>query len=135
MDVSRRVVSVLVCLALASMIHLDWHLARPAVHHLSLGLAWHWTLAIPTFGLVGWYVARVSGPNLFRMSLSVLACAFVIAGVLEPAWEYALGDATLEWAFGRARLAAFASFVGTGIVAYAATVWFLRRGNTPQRVL
>jgi hypothetical protein len=125
---SRKTTSILVCLALATAMHLDWHLARPAEHHLSLGLSWHWLLAIPVFGLVAWYVVRAAPGRMLRTSVSMVACAIVVAGVVEPAWEYFVGDATFEWAFGRARLTALAEFVGTGVVAYLAVVAFLRRG-------
>jgi hypothetical protein len=128
---SRKTISTLVCLGLAAAIHLDWHLARPAEHHLSLGLAWHWLLAIPTFALVAWYVVRVTPDRVFPTSVSLLTCAILIAGVLEPAWEYFLGDATWEWAFGKGRLVALTTFVGVGLAAYVATVGLMRRADGP----
>lgn len=128
---SRKTISTLVCLGLATAIHVDWHLARPAEHHLSLGLPWHWTLAIPTFGAVAWYVVRTTPHRLFRTSVSLLACAILIAGALEPAWEYFLGGATREWAFGRARLSALTAFVAVGLAAYVATIAVLRRADRP----
>lgn len=97
---------------------------------MSLGLSWHWLLAIPTFGLVAWYVVRASPGQILRTSMSLVGCAIVLAGVVEPAWEYYWADATFEWAFGRARLTALAEFVGTGVVAYLAVVALLRRGRT-----
>ena len=126
---NRKTTSTLVCLALATAMHVDWHLARPAEHHLSLGLSWHWLLAIPTFGLVAWYVVRTAPDRILRTSVSLVACAIVLAGVIEPAWEYYLADATFEWAFGRARLTALAAFVCSGVVAYLAVMAVLRRGR------
>ncbi|HEX6315927.1 MAG TPA: hypothetical protein VFZ73_13745 [Gemmatimonadaceae bacterium] len=123
----RTIRSTLVCLALASAMHLDWHFARPAHHQLSLGLSWHWVLAIPAFGLVAWYVQRTSPDRLLRASVSIVLCAILIAGVVEPAYEYFLGGATFEWAFGLERIVALATFVAVGVVAHAAVLAFFRR--------
>ena len=59
--------------------------------------------------------------------MAIIAGATVVAGVLEPAWEYYIGDAPFEWAFGAARNAALAAFVGTGLIAYVLTLAVLRR--------
>ena len=120
---SRRISSaVLVSLGLAAAIHTDWHFARPTHHQLSLGLPWHWLLAIPVFALVAWYVARVWPAQMTRASLVILGSAIVGAGLVEPAWEYFAGDATFEWAFGAARTQALAAYVATGLIAYVITL-------------
>src|SRR5262245_57331953 len=86
--VSRRIVSaILVSLALATAIHVDWHVARPATHHLSLGLSWHWLLAAPVFGLTAWYVASAWPSTLLRASLWIVGGAVLLGGVIEPACE------------------------------------------------
>ena len=123
---SRNASATLVTVALATAIHLDWHLARPTVHHLSLGLTAHWLLAIPVFGLVAWYVVRAWPSKLLPASLAILGSAIILGGVLEPAWEYFLGGASFEWAFGRTRNVILAAFVGTGFIAYTGFVAFLR---------
>lgn len=117
----------LVTLALATAIHLDWHIARPAHHHLSLGLPGHWILAIPVFGLVAWYVARVWPSTVLTTSTVILGIAILLAGLIEPAWEYFLTGASFEWAFGSERNMALCMFVGTGLVAYLAVLSFFRR--------
>ena len=127
---NRNTSAALVTFALASAIHLDWHVARPTVHHLSLGLAAHWLLAIPVFALVAWYALRAWPWNMVRASIAIIGSAIMIGGVLEPSWEYFLGGATLEWAFGRARNTMLATFVGTGLLAYIAVVGFARRRST-----
>jgi hypothetical protein len=114
---TRRIVSaVAVSLALAVVIHLDWHFARPAHHALSLGLPWHWLLAIPVFALVARYVARVWPAKLVKASGAIVGSAVVGGGVLEPAFEYFVGDATFDWAFGPARTGALAAYVGVGVL-------------------
>lgn len=128
----RNVTSTLVSLALATAIHLDWHVARPTTHHLSLGLPWHWLLAIPVFGLVAWYVARAWPSAVPRASLGIVGFGILLGGVLEPAWEYCFGDATFEWAFGRQRTTILTTFVGMGLVTYVAVLGLMRprRGHS-----
>jgi len=117
--VTRRVLTAVgVSLALATAIHVDWHFARPAHHQLSLGLPWHWLTAIPVFALVAWYVARAWPSQLLRASVAIIGSAVILAGVLEPGWEYLFGDAPFEWAFGATRNLALATFVGTGMLSY-----------------
>ena len=114
-------------LGLAVAIHTDWHFARPEHHRLSLGLSWHWLLAVPVFALAAAYVARMWPTQIRRASVAILGTAVLAAGILEPLWEYALGGATLEWAFGPQRTIALVSFIGTGIAAYVVTLAWLRR--------
>ena len=54
----RQHVSWLLVLILATLVHVDWHFARPLHHRLSLGWSAHWLFAIGFFGLAGWYIAR-----------------------------------------------------------------------------
>jgi hypothetical protein len=126
--VPRRIASAsLVSLALATAIHLDFHAARPRTHHLSLGLPWHWLLALPIFGLVAWFVARTWPEQLARASFWIVGSAVFVGGVVEPAWEYFLDDAPFEWAFGRTRTVALIAFVLSGLIAYVVVLAFMRR--------
>jgi hypothetical protein len=118
----RIIVAVMISLVLAAAIHTDWHLARPATHHLSLGLSWHWLWAAPVFGLVAWYVARAWPSQAIRASVWIVGGAVLLAGFVEPAWEYFLNGARFDWAFGRTRTMALAVFVLTGLVAYIAVL-------------
>lgn len=122
-----KVSPVLVSLALATAIHLDWHVARPTTHHLSLGLPWHWLLAIPVFGLVAWYVVRAWPSKLLLASVAIVGFGILLGGVLEPAWEYCFADATFEWAFGRQRTTILAAYVGMGLLTYVAVLALLQR--------
>ena len=126
-SVMRRLIAVIVSLGLATTIHVDWHLARPVHHQLSLGLSWHWLFAIPVFALVAWYVARAWPSQLLRTSIALIASAVVIGGVLEPCWEYFLEDAPFEWAFGATRNLALAAFVTTGLVSYCIAIAIVTR--------
>lgn len=132
---NRRLMSaVLVAFCLAVAIHTDWHFARPLHHRLSLGLSWHWMLAIPVFALTAHYVTRVWSTQVLRASVLIIGSAIIVAGVLEPAWEYYVGHAPFEWAFGAARNRALAAFVATGVIAYITTLFLdarLKRSSTP----
>lgn len=118
-----------VSLALAIAIHTDWHLARPTMHHLSLGWSWHWALAAPVFALAAWYVARVWASDLLRASLWIVGSAVLLAGVIEPAWEYFIDDATFDWAFGPLRNAALGAFVVTGLITYVVVLAIAARSG------
>ena len=130
---NRNASATLVILGLATAIHLDWHVARPTVHHLSLGLPAHWLLAIPVFGLVAWYVVRAWPSKVLDASVGILGSAIILGGVLEPAWEYFLGGASFEWAFGRTRTTMLVAFVAMGLVAFVAAIAFLRRAPLSVR--
>jgi hypothetical protein len=128
----RTVSAVFVALVLAAAIHTDWHFARPSHHALSLGLPWHWLLAIPVFCLAAWYVARVWPDRILGASLLIVGGAILGGGVLEPAYEYFVEHAPRDWAFGRERNTALAAFCGTGLLAYVVTLAALRRtGSSP----
>jgi hypothetical protein len=114
----RRLPGALVSLLLAGAIHADWHFARPGHHRLSLGLPWHWLLAIPVFALVATYVGRAWPWRIGATSLWIVGSAILLGGVIEPAFEYFVGGAPFAWAFGRERNIALASFVGTGLLSY-----------------
>jgi hypothetical protein len=114
--------AVLATLGLATAMHLDWHAARPAEHHLSLGWTWHWLLAVPVCALTAWYVARAWPRRRVAASVAIFGTASILAAVVEPLWEYLVDGATLEWTFGRMRLVALAAFLITGLITHAALV-------------
>jgi hypothetical protein len=124
--------AVLVSLGLATAIHLDWHFSRPVHHQMSLGLTWSWLLAIPVFALVAWYVVRVWPTRLLVASILIVGSGVLAGGVLEPAWEYFLGGASREWAFGRERTVAFLTYTCCGLITYGAVLaWFARIRRSP----
>jgi hypothetical protein len=117
----------LAVLLIGTAIHLDWHFARPTHHRLSLGLSWHWLLAVPVFALAAYWVARQNPRNPITASALVLGAATLLGAVLEPAWEYFVGHAPYEWAFGPERTWGAVAYVATGVVAYALTYMALLR--------
>lgn len=123
----------LISLGLAAAIHLDWHIARPTLHHLSLGWTWHWLLAIPIFGVAAWLVARANPARTIAWSVAIIGMAVLLGGVLEPAWEYWLDGATFEWAFGHHRTHALLMFTITGVATYAGVLALLLRQKGMER--
>jgi hypothetical protein len=119
----------MVTILLAIVMHLDWHAARPAVHHLSLGWRWHWLLAVPTFALTAWYVKRSWPDRLFDASLTIILTASLLAAIVEPAWEYWIDGASFNWAFGPLRIGAFAAFLLTGIVTQTGVLLLTRKAD------
>lgn len=117
---------------LAAFIHLDWHVARPAHHHLSLGWAYHWLLAAPVFALLAWYVHRRWPEAAARSGLAIIAGAAVLAQIVEPAGEL-LSGAPGSWTFGPERSRVFAAYIGTGIAAYLGTSILLRMRDGQSR--
>jgi hypothetical protein len=117
----------LVTLGLATAMHLDWHMARPEHHHLSLGWSQHWLAAVPVFFLIAVYIYRVWPAHPLVASAALIGVAGFIAQVLEPLAELWVQKAPMEWAFGAPRIMAFAVFTVVGIVVHAATLAWLRR--------
>ena len=135
MQRARLIKAAVVTLGLAAAMHFDWHAARPTEHHLSLGLQWHWLLAVPVFGTVAWYALRAWLERPLSVGAVILGIASILAAVVEPAWEYWVDGASLEWTFGRLRLGTFAAFLATGMVTYVAVVVLaLRRRAQSRRV-
>ena len=112
---------------LGAAIHLDWHFARPTHHRLSLGLSWHWMLAIPVFAVAAYWVTRQNPRNPVKASVILLGAATLLGAVIEPAWEYFVGHAPYDWAFGPERTWGAITYVATGAASYALTWMLLRR--------
>jgi hypothetical protein len=65
----RRRAIVLLALLLAAGIHVDYHLARPLRHRLSLEWQHHWIFAALLFAGVAYLVALRSPPGAFALVL------------------------------------------------------------------
>jgi len=123
----RRLLSPLLVLTLASAVHADWHLARPAHHHrLSLGWEQHWIFAALAFGAVGWMVARAWPERPWRAGAWIATLALVLAQGVEPAAEVALYHHQFGYPDEPGRWTAFFLCVAAGLPAYAAALWLCR---------
>jgi hypothetical protein len=117
-------------LALAVVIHLDWHLGRPGHDHLSFGLPWHWFLAIPTFVLVAWVAHRKWPGDAFRAAVRMTLWGLVVGQGLEPLGEMLLWPGSEPFADMR-RWRVFAEFIAAGLPTLVLSLlWFRSRART-----
>jgi hypothetical protein len=133
----RRFLFVTLVLALAGVVHIDWHFARPAHHRLSLGWDQHWLFAVAAFGLVGWIVARVWPAQAWRRGGLIAALGIVLAQVVEPMAEVALYMHRFGYPDEPARWSAFFACLAAGLPAYGLALWLcrLRHGRRASRPL
>lgn len=122
----RRFLFIALTLALASAVHVDWHLARPTHHRLSLGWDQHWLFAAAAFGLIGWAVARIWPEQVWRRGTVLAALALVLAQGLEPMGEVALSLHQIGYPDEPARWTAFLVCLGAGVPAYCLALWLCR---------
>lgn len=124
----RVLLSVLLALGLAVVVHADWHLARPAHghHRLSFGLPYHWLVAIPAFALAAWAVARLWPGCFAAASFWIVAAGLVGAQLLEPVGEQVVYAHRWGIQMEPGRWAAFRACAVAGLAAYAGTAILLR---------
>jgi len=75
------------CIALAVGLHLDWHLARPRHHRLSLAWPYHWVITAVLFGIVAWLIARLWTRDRWRIGFAIFLGAVFLAQIVEPMME------------------------------------------------
>jgi FtsH-binding integral membrane protein len=122
----RRLYYVGLTLALAAVIHVDWHLARPAHHRLSLGWAQHWIFPAIAFALVGCLIARSSPRPPWRAAAATVGVAVLLAQVLEPVMEMILYQGELGYPSDPGRWTAFFVCMAAGLPAMIATLVLCR---------
>ena len=132
----RRLYFAVLVLALAAVIHVDWHLARPAHHRLSLEWPHHWLFAVAAFGVVGWLIARGWPDAPVRVAASVVALAVLLAQGIEPVLEIAMYRQRFGYPDDPERWRAFAVCLGAGVPALLTTLVLCRprsrsHGPTP----
>ncbi len=71
--------AVVLSVLLATALHVDWHLARPTHHRLSLGWSYHWLATALVFGLAGWLIARAWPASRWRLGAVVFVAAAMLA--------------------------------------------------------
>ena len=121
----KPLLSIPVIAALAVLVHLDWHVARPTHHRLSLGWPLHWTLCLVGFAAAGWYLAR-RFPRAPWLAASLNgATALFIGQILEPILEAMFYDGRLAFDVEPERWLVFGQCVAAGGLAMAAAVAFV----------
>ena len=111
--------TIILSLLLATALHVDWHLARPQHHRLSLDWSHHWIATAVVFLIAGCLIARRWPGHRWRMGAIVLLAAALIAQVVEPVLEALLYDGRLGYDVEPARWVAFWKAGVAGAVALA----------------
>ena len=122
------------CLALwiAVMIHLDFHIARPAHEHWSLGLTYHWLLGVLVFALLPRLVVARWPSAFAQASVAIILLGVVLGQGLEPLGEMVLFPGEQPFA-DTYRWRIFGEFLLAGLLAYGAAAPLAlrnRRGDT-----
>ena len=112
---------------LAAMLHVDWHLARPAHYGLSLAWSHHWLATAIVFAIVGCIIARRWPSDRWRLGGVVFVVAVVVAQLVEPVLEVLVYDGRLGYEGEPARWAAFGRAMAAATPAYWATLWLCAR--------
>jgi len=120
--------------ALAAVIHVDWHLARPTHHRLSLGWPNHWMFAIAAFAIIGCLIARGWPDAPWRAAAGIVGLGVLIAQGLEPLLEVAVYDNRFGYPNDPGRWNAFALCLAAGLPALLATVLLCRPRPSDQPV-
>lgn len=112
---------------LAAALHIDWHLARPTHHRLSLGWPYHWLATALVFAVAGWIIARVWPGSRWRLGAVVFIAAILLAQGLEPMLEALIYEGRFGYDVEPARWAAFGRAVAAAIPAYWGALWLCVR--------
>jgi hypothetical protein len=121
-------------LILATLIHVDWHFARPLHHRLSLDWSTHWIFCIAIFAAAGWYIARRWPDAPWKAAAWNVGLALFFAQVVEPLLETAHYDRRLAYDLDPMRWTVFWECVGAGVPAVVLVIWWMtsrraRRSN------
>ena len=131
-DAMKPLLSIPVVVALAVLVHVDWHVARPTHHRLSLGWPLHWTLCAIGFAAAGWYLAR-RFPRAPWLAASLNgATALFIGQILEPILEAMFYDGRLAFDVEPERWLVFGQCVAAGGLAMAAAVAVVSGSRTSR---
>jgi hypothetical protein len=129
----RRLMMPLLIALLAVAIHVDWHLARPMHHRLSLAWSQHWIVAAILFGIAGWLIARAWPDRPLRPALTIVGLAVLAAQGIEPVLEVALYQHRLGFPNDPSRWLAFAICLAAGLPALGAALWLTRPRDNAAR--
>src|SRR5687768_4498118 len=123
----RRVASIPLILLLAIGVHVDWHLARPLHHRLSLAWQHHWIFAALFFSAAACVIAfRWPRAAQWRTAGWILLWGLVGAQLVEPVLTLAYYEHRLGYEVEPERWEAFFECLAAGLPAYVATLWCVR---------
>jgi hypothetical protein len=117
-----RHAAVLLSLLLGAGLHVDWHLARPLHHRLSLDWSHHWAITAALFAVVGCVIARRWPSQRWRLGALVVVSATLLAQVVEPLLEALIYEHRLGYDVEAARWIAFGKSLLAGTIVYVSTL-------------
>lgn len=123
----RRLISWPLVLILATLVHIDWHCARPLHHRLSLDWPTHWLFCVVFFAIAGWYIARRWPTAPWKAAAWNVGLALFLAQVIEPVLEAAIFEQRFGYPVEPERWMAFWKCVGAGIPSLALVIWLTTR--------
>jgi hypothetical protein len=125
-----KVPALVLSVVLATMLHADWHLARPMHHRLSLDWPYHWLATALVFAIVGWLIARRWPSRRWTLGLAVFAGAVVLAQGIEPLLEVLLYQRRLGYPNEPARWVAFGEAIVVAAPLYFGALLLCARPGT-----
>jgi hypothetical protein len=128
-----RLAALVLSVALGTALHVDWHLARPAHHRLSLDWPYHWLATALVFGVAGWLIARTWPAYRWRLGAVVFVAAAVLAQVVEPVLEALIYEGRSGYDVEPARWAAFGRAIAASTVTYWGALWLCARRPSALR--
>jgi hypothetical protein len=128
-----RVPALLLSVWLAAVLHLDWHLARPAHHRLSLDWPGHWLATAVLFAITGWIIARAWPDARWSLGAAVFVAAVILAQLVEPVLEILFYEGRLGYEGEPARWAAFGQAIAAATPAYWGALWLCAPRTPPLR--
>lgn len=114
--------AVVLSLLLGAGLHLDWHLARPLHHRLSLGWSHHWAITAGIFAVAACVIARFWPAQRWRMGAIVFVGGALIAQVVEPVLEVLIYEGRFGYDVEAARWVAFGKSLLASAVAYVSAL-------------
>lgn len=118
-----RLPALLLSVVLAALLHLDWHLARPAHHRLSLAWSEHWLATAACFAIAGWMIARTWPADRWRLGALVYVSAVILAQGIEPVLEVLFYEGRLGYPNEPERWAAFGRTMAAATPMYWGALW------------
>jgi uncharacterized membrane protein len=113
-----RHAALVLSLLLGVAFHVDWHLARPLHHRLSLDWSHHWAITAAIFAVVGCVVSRSWPSQRWRLGAIVFVSAALLAQFVEPLLEVLIYEHRLGYEVERARWIAFWKTLVASAIAY-----------------
>ncbi len=125
----RSLISWWLVIAIAVMLHLDWHIARPHSMHFSGASEHHWILGLVTLAAAAWFIVRKWPDARWSAAAVNLGLAILLAQIVEPI-VYGLifnyGSPSINPPF---FWQAFGEFLVGGIFAFVAIMFFYKKGR------